>query len=62
VLVLGRKIGERVQIGADIFVHVIEVRGEMFKLGFEAPIEVPIHREEVARRIAAEGPRGEAQP
>jgi carbon storage regulator len=33
-------------------VHVVEVRGGTVRLGFKAPREVPIHREEVYRQIA----------
>jgi len=51
-LVLSRKVGERIVIGSNIVVTVIEVRGDRIKLGFVAPDEVPIHREEVSRRVA----------
>jgi carbon storage regulator len=54
VLVLNRKKGERVVIGNSVFVTVLEVRGDRVKLGFEGPGEVPIHREELASRLAAE--------
>ena len=50
-LVLSRKQGERIVIGGNITVTVIEVKGDRVKLGFSAPAEVPIHREEVQRRI-----------
>ena len=50
-LVLTRKEGERVVIGSDITVTVLEVRGERVKLGFRSPAEVPIHREEVQKAI-----------
>ena len=50
-LVLSRKAGERLVIGPNIVVTVLEVRGNVVKLGCEAPSEVPIHREEVTRRI-----------
>ena len=53
-LVLSRKKGERVVVGKDIFVKVIDIRGDRVKLGFEGPDEVPIHREELAIQIAAE--------
>jgi carbon storage regulator len=49
-LVLNRKVGERVMIGPNIVVTVLEVRGNAVKLGCEAPLEVPVHREEVSRR------------
>jgi carbon storage regulator len=51
-LVLSRKKNERVMIGEDIEVHVIDIRGDRVKLGFSAPANVPIHRDEVFRRIA----------
>lgn len=53
-LVLSRKLGERLVIGPNIIVTVLEVRGNVVKLGCEAPPSVPIHREEVSRRIDAE--------
>jgi carbon storage regulator len=40
-------------IGGDIEVTVIDIRGDRVKLGFTGPPNVPIHREEVYRRIAA---------
>jgi carbon storage regulator len=48
-LVLGRKIGEEVVIGDSIRVFIVDVRGDRVRLGFEAPREVPIYREEVLR-------------
>jgi len=52
-LVLSRKVKERIVIGGDIEVTVIDIRGDRVKLGFTGPPNVPIHREEVYRRIAA---------
>ena len=53
-LVLGRKRGERILIGHNIEIVITEVRGEKVRLGFNAPDDVPIHREEVFHRIEAE--------
>jgi carbon storage regulator len=50
-LVLSRKHGERVVIGRDIVVTVIEARDGRVRLGFEAPQGMPIHREEVLEKI-----------
>ncbi len=50
-LVLSRKRGEKIVIGDDITVTVLEVRGDRVKLGFTAPAEVPIHRTEVQQGI-----------
>ena len=51
-LTLTRSTGETIRIGDDIEVHVVEVRGNTVRLGFKAPREVTIHREEVYRQIA----------
>ena len=51
-LTLTRSVGETIRIGDDIEVHVVEVRGSTVRLGFKAPREVTIHREEVYRQIA----------
>ena len=50
-LVLSRKPGERVRIGEEIEVTVLEIRGNQVKLGFSGPSEVPIHREEIYQRM-----------
>ena len=49
-LVLSRRIGERLVIDAKITVTVIEVRGGQIRLGIEAPKEIPVRREEVVVR------------
>ena len=50
-LVLSRKLGEEIVIGDGITVTVVSVRGGRVKLGFKAPAEVSINREEVQQRI-----------
>ena len=46
-LVLTRKLGERIVIGKHITVTVLEVQGNRIRLGIEAPKEIPIKREEL---------------
>ena len=46
-LVLSRKRDEKVFIGDDIVVTVVEIRGDKVRLAFEAPKNVAIDREEV---------------
>lgn len=46
-LVLSRESNERVFVGDDIEVVVIEIRGHRVKLGFSAPDYVPIQRGEI---------------
>ncbi|MBI2924149.1 MAG: carbon storage regulator CsrA [Verrucomicrobia bacterium] len=50
-LVLSRKVNECVIIDGKITVKVIRVEGEVVKLGFDAPPEIPVHRMEVHERI-----------
>lgn len=49
-LVASRKVGERIMIGSNITLTILEIRGGSIKLGCEAPADVPILREEVARK------------
>jgi carbon storage regulator len=51
VLTLTRSVGETIRIGDDIEIHVVDVRGGTVRLGFKAPREIAIHREEVYRQI-----------
>lgn len=53
-LVLSRKRDEKIIIGDNITITVLEVRGENVRLGIEAPKEVPVHREEVYNAIKRE--------
>ena len=43
-LVLSRKADERIQIGPDICVTVLSIKGGRVRLGFEAPRNVRISR------------------
>jgi carbon storage regulator len=47
VLVLTRRPGESIMIGDDIVVTVLDVRGEVVRVGIKAPRTVQVHREEV---------------
>ncbi len=53
-LVLSRKVGERVLIGDRIAVTIVRVNGNGVRLGIEAPPEMVVVREELAQRAAAE--------
>lgn len=52
-LVLSRKTGEAIVIGNGITVTIVEVKGGRVRLGFSAPADVTIHREELQRKIEA---------
>lgn len=49
-LLLSRRIGEAVMIGAGVKVVVLDVRGGQVRLGIEAPRDVVVDREEVHKR------------
>lgn len=53
-LVLSRKVGERILIGPNIAVTVVRVTGGGVRLGIEAPPELPVVREELAHVIEQE--------
>lgn len=53
-LVLRRKKDERIHIGDEITVIVLEIRGDSVRLGVTAPRDVPVHRQEIAERIRAQ--------
>lgn len=55
-LVLSRKVGERVMVGEDLVITVIRVDRDKVRLGFSAPSAVSILREEVTRE--GEGEEG----
>jgi len=53
VLVLTRRAGESVMIGDDVVITVLEARGDVIRLGIQAPRDVRVHREEVYRELQA---------
>jgi carbon storage regulator len=55
-LVLSRKPGEKIQIGKNVVVTVVALSRSRVRLGIDCPIEIPVHREEVQRRIWAAWP------
>jgi carbon storage regulator len=53
-LILTRKLGEKITIGDDITITLVEIKGTQVKLGIEAPKRIEIHRQEVYERIRQE--------
>lgn len=51
-LVLSRRVGESIVIGDNVTVTVLEVRGDVVRIGIEAPRSVAVHREELLRELA----------
>ncbi|MDY6823440.1 MAG: carbon storage regulator CsrA [Thermodesulfobacteriota bacterium] len=56
-LVLTRKVDEKVRIGDNIVVTVVQLEKGSVKLGFEAPHHVAVHRNEVYEKIRNENVR-----
>jgi carbon storage regulator len=53
-LILARKVGQRIIIGGDIEITVVEVRGDHVRLGITAPRSIAVHRQELLDQIMAE--------
>ncbi|HNQ97917.1 MAG: carbon storage regulator CsrA [Spirochaetales bacterium] len=53
-LILSRKINEKIMIGEDISLTIIEIRGDQVKVGVEAPKSVKVFRQEVYEAIQSE--------
>jgi carbon storage regulator len=53
-LILSRKVNEKIMIGDDISVSIIDVRGDQVRLGVDAPRSVKVFRQEVFDAIKAE--------
>jgi len=49
-LVLSRKVGERIQLGNQITVTLVKIQGNTVRLGIDAPPHMTVVREELAKR------------
>ena len=56
-LILTRKLGEKINIGDDITVTLLEIKGAQVKLGIQAPKNIGIHRNEIYEKIREENLR-----
>ena len=53
-LVLSRQRDERIMIGDDIVVTIVDVRGDKVRLGINAPRRIAVHRKEIYEAIQRE--------
>lgn len=53
-LVLTRKAGESINIGDNVKISIMEIKGRSVRVGIEAPRSMAIHREEIYTKIHEE--------
>ena len=53
-LVLSRKVGERICIGNGIVITLVATSGDRARIGIDAPVEIAVDREEIRRRKNSE--------
>lgn len=53
-LILTRRVGEKLRIGDNVTIDVLEVKGNQVRLGVNAPRTIVVHREEIFQKIQAE--------
>jgi carbon storage regulator len=53
-LILTRRIGEKLIVGGNVTVTVLSIKGNQIRLGIDAPREIKVHREEIYQKIQAE--------
>lgn len=53
-LILTRRRNERIMIGDDIVITIVNMNCEVVRLGIDAPKEIPVHREEIYDKVQKE--------
>ena len=53
-LIITRKPGEKIMLGDDVVVHVMEIVGNSVRVGIQAPRSLPVYREEIWDAVRAE--------
>lgn len=53
-LVLTRRIGEKIVIGDDVFIQILGMNATQVKLGITAPDSTKVHREEIYIKVLSE--------
>ena len=61
-LILTRRVGETLNIGDEVQVTVLGIKGNQVRIGVNAPKEIPVHREEIYERIKREREGGSPAP
>ena len=53
-LILTRRVGEKLRIGDEISVTILGVKGTQVRIGVHAPANIAVHREEIYERIQSQ--------
>ena len=53
-LLLARRVGEKLIIGDNVTVTVVRIKGREIRLSIEAPPDIKVHREEVYQQLLKE--------
>ena len=53
-LIITRRAGQKVMLGDDVTVHVMEIVGNSVRIGVEAPKSLPVYREEIWAAVKEE--------
>ena len=53
-LIITRRPGEKIMLGEDISIQVMEIVGNQVRIGIQAPKSVPVYREEIWEAVKAE--------
>ena len=51
---ISRRAGERIMVGDDVVIEILEVRGQTVRIGIDAPRAVPVYREEIWLEVKRE--------
>lgn len=61
-LVLSRKVSERIWIGEEISVTIVRINGNAVRVGIDAPSHLPVIRDELKERREKAAQEAEAAP
>jgi carbon storage regulator len=53
-LILSRRVDERIMIGEEIEISVVDIKGDQVKIGISAPRNIKVYRKEVFQAIQQE--------
>ena len=53
-LIITRRPGEKIMLGDDIVLHVMEIVGNSVRVGIQAPRSLPVYREEIWEAVKEE--------